>query len=122
MLARLIREAKEREKDKSARDQRPAEHFEVVNHTRVIPPDEACDLDDLGIVAVCVGPAFPRCDTRLRIGDDDIQPQRNGPKYIGGGKGHQPEAPATAKTLGMRHHLLELTLVLVERPNGRDWN
>ena len=68
-----------------------------------------------------VGPTFPRCDTVLRIGDDDIRPQRNGPEYIGGRKGHQPEVPATAKTM-RRHHLLELTLVLVERANGRDWN
>ena len=121
MLERLVRKAKEREKDKSARDQRPAEHLEADFHTRVIPPDRACDLVDFGIVAVRVGPAFPRCDTALHIGDDDIRPQRNAPEYIGGRKGHQPEVTATAKTL-RRHHLLELTLVLVERANGRDWN
>ena len=121
-LARLIRKAKEREKDKSARDQRPAEYLEAISQIWVILPNEACDLDDLGIVAVRVGPAFPRCDTRLRIGDDEIRPQRNGPEYLGGRNGHQAEVPATAETMGMRHYLLELTLALVERANGHDWN
>jgi hypothetical protein len=120
-LARLIRKAKEREKDKSARDQRPAEHLEAISHTRVTPPDEACDLDDLGIVTVRGGPALPRCDTCLRTDDNDIRPQRNGPEHLGGRKGHQAEVPATAK-LGMRRHLLEQTLALVERANRRDWN
>jgi hypothetical protein len=121
-LARLIRKAKEREKYKSARDQQPAEHLEAVSHTRVIPPDEARDLDNLGIVAVRGGPTLPRCDTFLRSNDNDIRPQWNGSENSGGRNAHQPEVPATAETLGMRHHLLELTLALVERANGRDWN
>ena len=118
-LARLIRETEECEKDKGTRDQRPAEHLEATIQIIVIPPDEACDLGDRGIVAVRVGPAFPRSDTRLRTDDDDIRPQRNGPEYFGGRKGHQPEVPATAETL-RRHHLPGLTLALIERANGRD--
>jgi hypothetical protein len=86
----------------------------------VIPPDEACDLGDRGIVAVRVGPAFPRSDTRLRTDDNDIRPQRNCPENPSGRKGHQPEVQATTGTLGVRHHLLELTLALVERADGRD--
>jgi hypothetical protein len=121
MLARLIRKAKEREKDKSARDHRPAEYPEATSQIWVVLPNDAWDLDDLGIMAVHFGPAFPRSDT-LCIGDDEIRPQRNGPEYLGGRKGHQPEVPATVKTLGVNHYLPELTLALVERVNGRDWN
>ena len=82
MLARLIRKAKEPEKDKSARDQRPAEYPEAISQIWVVLPNDTWDLDDLGIVSVRVGPAFPGFDTRLRIGDDEICPQRNGPEYI----------------------------------------
>ena len=88
MLARLIRKAKECKKGKRARDDRPAEHLDAVSHGWVILPDDAWDLDDLGIVAVHVGPAFPRSDTRLRGGHNEIRSQRNGPKYFGGRKGH----------------------------------
>ena len=118
-LARLICETEECEKDKGTRDQRPAEHLDVI-HIMVIPPDEACDLGDRGIVAVRIGPAFPRCDTRLRIDDNDIRPQRNCPENLSERKGHQPKVQATTGTLGMRHHLLELTLALVERADGHD--
>ena len=120
MLASLICKAKEREKDKRARDQRPAEYLDPSSKLWVVLPNVAWDLDDLGIVSVHLSPASPRPDTCRRIGDDEIRPQRNGPKYLGRRKGHQPEVPATAKTLRMRHHLFELTLALVERANGRD--
>ena len=118
--ARLIRKTEECKKDKSARDQRPAEHLEAVSSNGDTLPDKSCDLGDRGRVAVRVGPAFPRCDTFLRIGYEDIRPQRNCPKYLGGRKGHQPEVQATIGTLGMRHRLLELTLALVERADGYD--
>ena len=88
MLARLIRKAKERKKGKRACDNQPAEHLDAVSHKWVILPNDAWDLDDLGIVAVHVGPAFPRPDTRLRTGHDEIRSQRNCPKYLGGRKGH----------------------------------
>ena len=118
--ARLIRKTEECEKDKSARDQRPAEHLEALMCNGDTPPDKSCDLGDRGRVAVRVGPAFPRCDTFLRTGYDDIRPQRNCPEYLGGRKGHQPEVQATTGTLGIRHCLLELTLALVERADGCD--
>jgi hypothetical protein len=117
---RLIRKTEECEKDKSTRDQRPAEHLEAVSYDRDIPPDETCNLVDHGIVAVRVGPAFPRSDTESHIGYEDIRPQRNCPKNLGGRKGHQPEVQATTGTLGMRHHLLELTLALVKCADGYD--
>ena len=118
MLARLIRKAKEPEKDKSARDQRPAEYPKANSQIWVVLPNDARDLVDLGIVTVHISPAFPRLDTCLRIGHDEIRPQRNGPKYLGRRKGHQPEVPATVKTLGMDHYLAELTLAPVERVNA----
>jgi hypothetical protein len=120
MLARLIRKAKEREKDKSARDQRPAEYPEGTSQIWVVLPNDAWDLVDLGIVAVRVSPAFPGLDTHLRIGDDEIRPKRNGTKYLRGRKGDQPDVPATAQTLGMYHYPAEPTLAFVERIDGRD--
>jgi hypothetical protein len=107
MLARLIPKAEECEKDKSTRDQRPAEYLEATSQIWVILPNEACDLHYIGIVAVRGGPALPRLDTCLRIGDDEIRPQWNGSEYLGGRNAHQPEVPATARTLRMRHHLVE---------------
>ena len=77
MLARLIRKAKEAEKDESARDKRPTVCLDAAG---VLPPNDAWDLDDMGKVAVREGPSFPRFDTCLRIDDDKIRPQRNGPK------------------------------------------
>jgi hypothetical protein len=118
-LTRLIRKTEERKKDKRARHQQPSEYLEAISQMWVILPNDAWDLDDLGIVAVRVGPAFPRLDTRLRIGDDEIRPQRNGPEYLDARNGHQAEVQATTGTLGMRH-LLELTLALVERADGYD--
>lgn len=43
--------------------------LETFGHITRIPPHEACDLDDLGIVAVRVGPAFPSCATGVRTGE-----------------------------------------------------
>jgi hypothetical protein len=114
MLARLIRKAEECEKGKRARDNQPVGYFEGVSHISVILPNEAWDLDDHGIVAVSLGPAYPRCDTFLRIIHDKIRPQRNGPEYPGGRKGRQAEVPATTETLGRRHYLPELTLVHIK--------
>jgi hypothetical protein len=120
MLARLIRKAKEREKNNSACNQRPSEYLEATSQIWVVLPNDAWDLDDLGIVAVRVSPAFPGLNTYLRIGDDEIGPKRNGTKYLRGRKGDQPDVPATAQTLGMYHYLAELTLAFVERVDGRD--
>ena len=90
MMAYRIRKAKEREKDESRRDKRPTVCLEEAG---VLLPDDAWDLNDMGIVAVGVCPAFPRFDTCLRIDDDVIRPQRNGrerPEHLGGRKGHCP--------------------------------
>jgi hypothetical protein len=123
MLARLSRKAEEREKYKRACDKRPAEHLELDSDIWVILPNDTWDLDDLGIVTVRVGPAFPRVDTNLRIPHDDIRPQGNGPEYLDGGNAHQAEVSATTETMGRRHPLPELsgpTIALVERINGYD--
>jgi hypothetical protein len=122
MLARLIRKAKEREKNKRARDNQPTEHLEANSYWWVILPDETRDLADRGIVGVYVGPARPRRDTHLHIVYDDIRPQRNGPEYLDAGKGHQAEVPATTRTIRRRHKLVELTFTLEERVNGQDWS
>ena len=118
ILECLTRKAKEREKYKRARDQRPAEYPEATSQIRVVLPYDGRDLDDFGIVSMRVSPAFPRLDTRLRIGDDEVCPQRNGPEYIDGRKGHQPEVPATIETWTRGHHLPKLTLAPVERVNA----
>ena len=103
-LARLVRKAEEREKEKRAHDKRPAVYFEAVSHHWVVLPNEACDLGDRGIVAVRVRPAYPRLDTRLRGGHNKIRSQRNGPNYLDGADGHQAEVPPTAEaTRGSRH-------------------
>jgi hypothetical protein len=102
-LARLIRKAEEREKEKRASNKRPTEYLEAIFRIWVIPPNEACDLDNRGIVAVRVCPAYPRSDTLLHIGHDKIRPQRNGPEYLDGADGHQAEVPATTETRGSRH-------------------
>ena len=120
ILARLIGKAKEAEKDKSARNKRPTVCLEAAASPGVILPNGAWDLEDMGVVAVRIRPAFPRCDTYLRIVDDEIRPQRNGPNYLGGRKGHQPEIPATVKTLRMSHYLAELASPLVECANAHD--
>ena len=101
--ARLIREAKEREKDKSARDKRPTVYLRGVSYIWVILPNKACDLDDLRIVAVRVGPAFPRIHTALSIDHDEIRPQRDGPKNLDGANGHQADVPAATETRGSQH-------------------
>ena len=122
MLARLIRKAEEPEKDKRARDKRPAEHLEADSHLWVFLPNDAWDLVDRVIVAVRVGPAFPRCNAHLRRADDDIRPQKNGPENLGGGKSHQAEVSSTTETMGRRHYLPELTFALVKRVNGHHWS
>jgi hypothetical protein len=118
MLACLICKAKECEKDKRTRHQRPAKYPKATSEIWVILPNNAWDLDDLRIVAMCVSPAFPRLDIRLRIGDDEIRSQWNGPKYLSSRKGHQPEVPTTVKAMGMDDYLPELILASVKRVNA----
>ena len=98
MFTRLARKAEQCEKYECACDKQPAKHLEVDSRQGVIPPIESCDLFDLGKVAVCVSPALPRYDTRLRIGHDEICPQRNGRKHFSGGNGHQAKVLATIVT------------------------
>jgi hypothetical protein len=98
LLARLTNKAEQREKYKRARDQRPAKYLEVAGRHRVIPPNKACDLVDLGIVTVQDSPARPRHDTQLRIGHDVKRPQRNGPKYLNEGNSHQADVSTTICT------------------------
>lgn len=120
-LARLVRKAEEPEKEKRAYDKRPAVYLEAVSYRWVVLPNKACDLDDRGIVAVRVGPAYPRPDTRLRSGHDEIRSQRNGPEYLDGADGHQADVSPTAETRGSLHQLAKLTLAIVERVSGCDW-
>ena len=80
----------------------------------VVPPNEACDLVDLGVVAVRIGPAHPGCDTVVRVVNDDKRPQRNGTDDFDGTNGHQADVPTAAETLRSRHQLAELTLALIE--------
>ena len=94
MFARLTSKAEQREKEKRACDQRPAKQLELRVHTGVILPNKACDLQDLGIVAVHDSPARPR-HTHLRVGDDEKHPQRNGPEDLDGRNCHQAEVLAT---------------------------
>jgi hypothetical protein len=84
MFARLTSKAEQREKDKRACNKRPAIHLQSKGYRRVIPPKEACDLSDLGTVAMHASPALPGYDTHLRTGHDVIRPYRNGPEYLGG--------------------------------------
>jgi hypothetical protein len=98
MFARLASKAEQREKDKRACNKRPAKQLEVEGRHRVISPSKACDLYDLGIVAMHASPAHPRYDTRLRIGHDVIRPHWNGLEYLNGGNGHQAEVPASIGT------------------------
>ena len=117
MFARLTSQAEEREKHKRASDQRPAKQLDVEGQKRVIPPNRACDLIDLGIVPVHASPAPPRHDTRLCIGHDVIRPNRNGPEHLDEGNGHQAEVPAT---IGTGNQLHVGSSALVERANGHD--
>ncbi len=98
MFARLTSKAEEREKGKRACDQRPAKQLEVEGHHRVILPNKACDLIDLGKVPVHGSPTLPRYNTRLRIGHGDTGPDRNGPEYLDEGYGHQAKVSATIGT------------------------
>ena len=98
MFARLTGKAEQREKDKRACDQRPAKQLDVEGRHRVIPPNYACELIDLGIVPVHGSPTLPRYDTHLRIRHDEIGPERNGPEYLDEGDGHQAEVSATIGT------------------------
>lgn len=93
-MARLVREAKEREKEKGASDDQPAEHLEPVVDIRIRLPFERRHLDDSGIVAVHALPADPRADALLRIEDDHIRPDRNGSENLDGRKDHQAEVAA----------------------------
>ena len=116
MFARLTSKAEEPEKDKRACDQRPAKQLDE-GRLRVIPPNKACDLIDLGIVAVHGSPTRPRYDTSFRIGHDDISPDRNGSEYLDKGNTHQAEVSAT---IGTRNKLHVGPSALVERVNGHD--
>lgn len=117
MLARLVREAKEAEKDERASDDQPAEHLEPVVEARIPLPRESWYLNDSGIVAVHVLPADPRADALLRVVDDHVRPYRDGSENLDGREGHQAEvAPAVEVAVG-RHELLELSLTFVERVN-----
>jgi hypothetical protein len=120
MLTRLVRKAKERKKDKCARDKQPAEHLKAVGQIWLILPNKGRELGDRGIVGVYLGPV-PRYDITLCSEHDEINPQRNGPEYLDGGKGHQAKVPATIGTIGRRHNLAELTSALVECEDGHDW-
>jgi len=120
MLARLIREAKEAEKDECAGDDQPAEHLEPVVDARVLLPYESWHLDDSGIVAVHILPADPRADALLRIVDDHIRPDRNSSEDLNGRKGHQAEVAATVEVAVGRHELFELSFTFVERVNRHD--
>lgn len=115
MFARLPSKAKQREKDKRACNKRPARHLEVERQYRVIPPNKACNLLDLGIVAVHASPTLPRYNTQLRIGHEVVRPQWDGPKYLHKGYNHQAEVPAT---IGSRNQLHMVLSALVERVNG----
>ncbi len=103
MSKRLIRKAKECEKGERAQDKRPAEHLEGQNAIGVILPSGSWDLVDHGVVLVRECPASPRVDTQFRIVYDVKRSQRNGPKYLHGGNGHQTEVPATTEARGRRY-------------------
>lgn len=123
MSARLIPKAEECKKDKRARDQQPAVHLETDSTLSVILPNDAWNLKNLGIVVVYGGPASPRSNTPIASGTvhENECSQRNGPKYLEEGQGHQAEVPATTEAL-RAHCLPELLLALVEQVDGRDWN
>jgi len=120
MLARLVREAKEPEKDECAGDDQPAEHLEPIVAVHILLPYESWHLDDSGIVAVHVLPADPRADAHLRIVDDHIRPDRNGSQNLDGRKGHQAEVAATVEVAVGRNELFELSFTFVERVNRQD--
>jgi len=117
MFARLTTKAKQREKEKRACDQRPAKQLEVEGHDRIIPPTQACELLDVGIVAMHASPALPRYDTHLRNDHDVIRAQWNGPEYLDDGNSHQAEVQAT---IGTGDELQLFLSALVERVNGHD--
>jgi hypothetical protein len=97
MLASLIREAEEGEKEECACDQRPARQIEAESEKGNLLPDGGWDLDDSRVVAaiVCFCPAFPRPRMLFHQAVEYIRRQRNGKKYIDAGKGHQAEIPTT---------------------------
>ena len=103
MSTSFLRKADEREKDKRTHDQRPAEYLEANSPFWIILPNKAWDLKNLGIVAVRVGPAYPRRDTDFRIVHDKKCPQWNGSEYLDDANGHQAEVLVKAETLGKRH-------------------
>ena len=115
MLTRLVREAKEGEKDERARDDQPAEHFEPIVEVRILLPCESWHLNDSGIVAVNALPADPRADVLLRVEDDHVRPNRDGPENLDGGEGHQAEVAAAVQVAVGRNELLELSFTFVER-------
>jgi len=98
MFTRFPSKAKQREKEKRAKDNRPAKHLEEESRPVVILPSITWDLSDLGIVPVHISPALPRYDTRLRVIHNVKCPQRNGPQHLSGGNGHQAEVLATTVT------------------------
>jgi hypothetical protein len=95
ILASLICKPDESEEKERAKDKGPAKYLGRRLNTVAILPNGARDLDDLGIVAVCVVPAHPWCDTVLRIVYDEISPHRDSSKYFDGGNGHQADVAAT---------------------------
>ena len=120
MLARLVREPEEREKDERARDQRPAVPLEPNNHGMIMLPYEGSELGDAGIEAVRVGPAYPRLDAVLRVVNDPVYRHRNGSKNLDARKSHQTEVAAAVEVAVGRHDLSELMFTLGECDNGQD--
>ncbi len=102
MLLRLVRKAKEREKEERAQDKRPAVHLEEQTTVGVIPPNGCRDLVHRRVVFVRVGPASPRTDTQLYSFRDQDRSQRDGPEYFGGRNDHQTDVPV-ASEMGRRH-------------------
>jgi len=90
MLASLIREAEEREKEERTPDQHPARRLEAELGKGYVHPNGGWDLNNTRVVAaiVCLRPAFPRSRMHCRKAEEYIRCQRNGAKYIDTGKGH----------------------------------
>jgi hypothetical protein len=82
MSARLIPKTEECKKDKRARDQQPAVHLETDSILSVILPNNAWNLENLGIVVVYGGPASPRSNALIASGTvhENECSQWNGPE------------------------------------------
>ena len=100
MLARLLRESKEREKQDGSRENGPPRAFRHKKHSSIGPPYGRGELANAGIVEVGILPADPRIhgfDVSVKI--QTVEGEGEGDKYLDTGHRYQAHVSTMVGTL-----------------------